>query len=93
MASFTVRMVLEDASWEDYEKLHARMEMSGFSRTVTADDGNTYHLPDAEYDYQGQVTCSQVFEKAKVAANGVGRKFSILVTESKGRIWVGLERA
>ncbi|SES24182.1 hypothetical protein SAMN04487958_110107 [Vreelandella subterranea] len=93
MASFTVRIVLKDGDWDDYEKLYARMEMKGFSKEIEGSSGQVYELPDAEYIFDGAATREDVFEKAKAAAGGVGPKYSILVTESKGRTWCGLEKA
>lgn len=92
MTSFTTRVVLHDADWKHYEALHGYMQQQGFSRTITADDGHTYHLPDAEYDYTGQVTKAQVLEKAKTAASRTGKTYSVLVTESAGRTWTGLTK-
>jgi hypothetical protein len=91
MAQFTVRVELHEAKWEDYERLHAEMEEKGFSRLIKADDGKTYHLPWAEYDGAGNLTNSQVRDIARTAANITGKRNAILVTESKGRSWVGLE--
>lgn len=93
MASFTVRMVLEDASWEDYEELHEHMKGKGFAKTITGSSGTRYQLPDAEYNYEGQATRSQVFEKAKAAAKATGLSYSVFVTEALGRTWCGLDKA
>lgn len=93
MAQFTVRVELHDAKREDYERLHAEMEGKGFSRLIKADNGTTYHLPWAEYDGTGDLTRSQVRDVARAAANSTGKRNAILVTESNGRSWVGLEEA
>ena len=93
MAQFTVRVELHDAKWEDYERLHAEMEAKGFSRLIKADSGKTYHLPWAEYDGAGNLTISQVRDIARAAADSTGKRNAILVTESSGRSWIGLEEA
>lgn len=93
MASFTTRVVLSDADRDDYETLHQYMAAKGFSKTITSDKGTAYELPDAEYDYKGDVSKSDVLELAKAAAARVGRKYKVLVTESKGRVWHGLAPA
>lgn len=93
MASFTTRVVLHDADWKHYEALHGHMQQQGFARTITSDAGQTYELPDAEYDYTGEVTPAQVLEKAKAAAGRTGKTFSVLVTQSAGRTWSGLLKA
>jgi hypothetical protein len=93
MAQFTVRVELHEARWEDYESLHAEMEGKGFSRLIKGDNGKTYHLPWAEYDGGGNLTNSEVRDIARTAANSTGKRNAILVTESNGRSWVGLEEA
>jgi hypothetical protein len=44
MALFTTRVELHNASYSDYETLHAAMERRGFSRRITSDSGKTYRL-------------------------------------------------
>jgi photosystem II stability/assembly factor-like uncharacterized protein len=91
MAKFTIRVELHAASYSDYETLHAAMQRRGFSRHITSDDGKTYQLPTAEYDRAGQLNRQQVLDSAKVAAGETGRAFAVLVTESDGRTWAGLQ--
>lgn len=92
MATFTTRVELHRAYEDDYEILHAAMEQRGFSRKITSDEGTTYHLPTAEYNYAGSKTRSQVLELAKAAASETNRKFAVLVSESNARSWFGLEK-
>jgi hypothetical protein len=91
MAQFSVRVELHAASYADYEKLHASMERRGFSRLIKSDAGKTYHLPTAEYDGGGDVTCQQVLEFAKAAAAETGKSFEVFVTESAARLWFGMK--
>jgi hypothetical protein len=91
MAAFTIRVELHNARPTDYGKLHAAMEAAGFSRQIRSDDGTVYFLPTAEYDLLGHFTRAEVLSKAKLAAGTVGKRFAILVTESKGRTWNGLK--
>lgn len=91
MASFTTRVELHSATYSDYETLHAAMERRGFSRLITSDDGKTYKLPLAEYDRTGNLTREQVLDSARAAAAETGRGNAVLVTESVGRMWIGLE--
>ncbi|MGE0037572.1 MAG: hypothetical protein AB7S93_18300 [Xanthobacteraceae bacterium] len=93
MSSFTTRVELHDADWSDYAELHKAMGRQGFSQFITSDDGQTYELPPAEYDYSGNVTQSQVLEKAKLAAATTKKSFGVLVTKSAGRTWTGLRLA
>lgn len=93
MAQFTTRVVLSDADRDDYEVLHQYMAAQGFSKTIASKEGTVYELPDAEYDYRGNVNKSDVLERAKAAAARTKRGYKVLVTESNGRTWHGLDRA
>ena len=90
MTRFTVRVELHRANDRDYAVLHLAMEQRGFMRTITADDGRTYHLPTAEYDYEGESRRHHVLDLAREAARTTGTRFPILVTQSDGRTWTGL---
>lgn len=91
MGRFTTRVELHDAEWSDYTLLHAEMKKRGFSQTVTSDDGKTYDLPPAEYNFEANISRSDVLERAKAAAGTVKNRYGVLVTESAGRVWHGLE--
>jgi len=94
MPNFTTRVELHHADGDDYENLHTAMEGQGFSRTIKSGDGVTYHLPTAEYDRRGAaLTSDTVLASAKMAASSTGKRYSILVTESNGRKWTGLQKA
>lgn len=89
---YTTRVELHYATDDDYESLHDAMAREGFSRQITSNDGVTYHLPTAEYNYEGNRSRSQVLDAAKRAANTTGLKYAVLVTESDGRTWSGLQK-
>jgi hypothetical protein len=92
MASFTTRVELHDAQDNDYTDLHKYMREEGFSRIIeSSDGGQRYHLPPGEYNRIDDVTRAAVLEDAKRAAKRTGRDYAILVTESGGRTWSGLE--
>jgi hypothetical protein len=92
MALFTVRIELHDAQWADYDSLHNAMQMRGFSRQITSDEGHRYHLPWAEYDGSAALSSTQVLNIAQTAANSTGKRHSVLVTEAKSRAWSGLPK-
>lgn len=93
MTSFTVRMVLKDADWKEYDTLYEAMGDEGFTDIIKSDDGKTYKMPDGEYNIGGNFTRSDIMEKAKRAANKTKVKYAIFITESSGRKWHGLDRA
>jgi hypothetical protein len=93
VTDFTTRVELHDAVWDDYVELHEAMAREGFSQTIVSDNGSTYELPPAEYNYSGNATRSQVLEKAKAAAASTGKSYGVLVTQSAGRTWAGLKLA
>lgn len=91
MASFTVRVLLHDGEWDDYENLHELMEQDGFTRTITDSKGIVYRLPQAECNLIGEYDRKTVLKMAKVNADLTGRGDSVLVTESKGRTWADID--
>ena len=91
MNSFTTRVELRSATWNDYEVLHTQMAYQGFKRTVTGDNGVTYQLPTAEYRYDGYTTKWDILEKAKAAASATGRTSGIFVTEGGSWYCSGLQ--
>jgi hypothetical protein len=91
--TYMTRIELHDAMEADYEKLHAAMEAEEFKRTITADDGSTYHLPTAEYYLITELTRDQVFAIAKTVANKTGKKYGIVVVEVNAATWAGLAKA
>ena len=92
MATYMTRVELHAADEDDYETLHDAMEKEGFSRTITSDDGVTYHLPTAEYYRSTTLTRSQVLDSAKGAAAKTGKSYAAVVTESNGVTWNGLNK-
>ena len=93
MADFTVRVELHGAEWEDYDALRVEMEAEGFSAAVQGSGGMAYELPAGEYAASGDVTRQQVLARAKRGADRSGCNYAVLVTESAGRAWWGLEPA
>ena len=91
--TYTTRVELHHATDRDYETLHDSMQSEGFSRLIKSGDGLTYHLPTAEYNYIGDRTGDQVLAAARRAAETTHLKHAVLVTESNGRKWTGLETA
>ena len=93
MASFLVRIELHNATWADYDLLHAQMDYRGFSREITGSDGLAYQLPTAEYKIQTKATLEQVRSLAAEAAKSTGKKFGAIVAEYSRSGWIGLEYA
>ena len=91
MANFTVRVELHQANYADYETLHTAMEQKGFSRLITADNGQTYHMPWAEYNGSGNLSSAEVRNIARTAANTTGKNNAVFVTEAQSRAWIGLQ--
>jgi len=69
------------------------MESKGFIRTITSDKGNSYMLPHAEYNLEGDQTLDAVLELAKAATAAIDKNAKILVTQSAGRTWHNLDPA
>lgn len=91
--TFTVRVELHGAEWEDYDALRVEMETEGFASLVRGTGGTAYELPAGEYAFSGEETREQVLARARRAADRTAFSVAILVTESAGRAWWGLDRA
>jgi len=91
MSSFTVRIELDSNIYSDFEILHKAMEINGFKKTISGTDGE-YHLPRAEYNISTSVSRSAVLKLAEDAVARTHKKGEILVTESLGRTWSGLNK-
>jgi hypothetical protein len=90
MANFTVRVELHEATYADYETLHAAMEIQGFSRSIRGDNGQVYCMPWAEYNASGNLSSAQVRDIAQSVANTTGKSNAVFVTEAQSRAWAGL---
>lgn len=93
MPDFTVRVEVHGAAWEDYDALRVEMEAEGFASTVQGSGGTPYELPAGEYALSANLTRQQVLARARRAAERGGYNCAVLVTESAGRAWWGLEPA
>jgi len=94
MTNYTVRIELHDADEEDYENLHAAMEGEGFVRWIQSEKGTQLRLPTAEYNLVGSsLDKKAVLNTAVAAAQRVKPRPKpwVLVTQSAGRTWDGLQ--
>lgn len=88
MAQFIARIELYGAQSDDYAKLHTTMEMAGFVRTVTLQDGPEVMLPTAEYLLIDSLTTEQVLDVARKATSTVWQSFGAVVAKVDGTLWV-----
>ena len=93
MARFIARVELHNATYSDYETLHAAMQQEGFSRFIQADSGAFSHLPTAMYHGDGNVTSVQALEGAKRAAATTGKSFEAIAIEMSSAAWYNLTPA
>jgi len=91
--SYTVRVELHDATWSDYEVLHAQMAAQGFSRQIRSDEGAIYQLPPAEYVMTNSLAACAVLERAKTAAAATRKSAEVFVATTTAWTWSGLARA
>ena len=91
MARYIIRVVLHDnASFQDYQLLHANLAARGVHDDIVGDDGRWYRLPPAEYRYEGAEGLPDVRDAVTLIAEAI-KRCSVLVTESLGRAWANLE--
>jgi hypothetical protein len=93
MAFFTTRIELHEASLIHYKRLKTAMIKHGFTKTIENEVGTKYVLPTATYSCETDKTADEVLSYAISAAKTVGKAYSIIVTKSAGRAWVGLPKA
>lgn len=92
MTSFTVRIELRGADPSDYVDLYEKMESKGFSKYITSNSGIKYQLPTAEYNYSSaSKSRKEIRDLAYRIAKEVNDNPAVLVTESDGRAWEGLD--
>ena len=92
MTSFTIRVELHDANWQHYVDMAKDLATKGITDVITADDGTSYKMPPAEYNYVGNASMQQVYEATAASAAKTGKRYGVLVTEAAQRQWVGLEQ-
>ncbi|WP_155419616.1 type V toxin-antitoxin system endoribonuclease antitoxin GhoS [Variovorax paradoxus] len=93
MSNFTVRVYVHNEVAGNMAELNGIMVSYGFRLTISSDVGTIYVLPPGEYSYTGNIDRKAVLEMVKAAAGQVGKKYSIFITESKGRTWYNLTKA
>lgn len=93
MQHFTVRFDLNGAEDKDYNSLEERLILFNFSEIIESEDGESYVLPRGEYRISGDFSRHKVLDLAILAAAPFKEKIKILVTESNGTAWTGLNKA
>jgi hypothetical protein len=93
MSEFLCRVELHGAYREQYQQLHAAMHQSGFTSAVRADSGVYYHLPPAEYHFNGNANAAKegVRDLAAQCARSVVPRFAVFVVPFNGWSAYGLE--
>lgn len=91
MSTFITRVELHGATYEDYGELHGHMALEGYSTTIRADDGTSYHLPPAEYQLTADCTIEDARTSAARAAQKTRKAFAILTSEYTRAAWIGLQ--
>jgi hypothetical protein len=73
MMRFNVRVeLLNGASAQDYENLHARMMVNAYAPFIVGDDGVKYELPPAEYVHVSDLELRMVRDRASaIIARGL----------------------
>jgi hypothetical protein len=76
---------------ETYHALYEQLATFGITNEITATDGRRFRLPPAEYYYDGAATRDEVLRIARQCANAVDQSNAVVVTESNGVTWEGLQ--
>jgi hypothetical protein len=87
---YIIRIELFFAIDDDYYRLNEAMKKQGFRRTIETEYGEAYELPSGEYSWTGDIAVNDVFEAAMRAVKPLGKRYGILCSETKTRLWAGL---
>jgi hypothetical protein len=90
MSNFTIRILVHEDNSSSADELNKAMEVYGFKRKISSDSGNVYILPPGEFSYSGDIDRKTLLEKVKASVGQIGKRYSVLITESKGRTWYNL---
>lgn len=91
MSSFTIRVELHDANWQHYVDMAKDLAAKGITDIITADNGTSYKMSPAEYDYVGSASIDDVLNVVVASAAKTGKRHAVLVTEATRRKWIGLQ--
>ncbi len=82
MANYVARIELHNATYDDYETLHAAAARRGLFRTIVANDGKKYQLPTGTYIAENTaVTLEQAYSAAEAAATETRKRFWVVVAD------------
>jgi hypothetical protein len=91
MATFMIRVELHSATYPDYVQLAKALAAQNVIDTIKGDNGLWYKLPPAEYQCIANLTPEAVRQIVATAAATTGKTYAIVVTQSAGMSWSGLE--
>jgi hypothetical protein len=87
MFSFALRVeLLNNATWDDYSRLHQRLANVGFYPFVIADNGQRFALPPGQYARTAAVSLPAARQQAEQAVRG-GLRPGLFVCQMTG--WMG----
>ncbi|MBP2168206.1 hypothetical protein J2125_001398 [Erwinia toletana] len=92
MANFTVRIELNQATYDDLERMHDLLLAAGYSNLIEDVSGARFYLPLKEYVLTSNSSAQQVLKQVEWIAASVRPDPKILVTEAVSRCWRLAER-
>lgn len=90
MSAFTIRVLLQNASLQNYHALATKLAEYRVLDVIQADDGQLYKMPPAEYYYEGDINIMEVRDAVTAIASTVVHGYQVFVTEGGKRAWQGL---
>ncbi|WP_437613851.1 hypothetical protein [Erwinia sp. V71] len=88
MTSFTVRVELHQATYDDMAQLHDMLIAQGYSNIITDPLGKRFYLPLKEYVLESDdTTAGQVLQQVRRMAESVRPQPKVLVTEAASCHW------
>jgi hypothetical protein len=87
MADFMVRVELLKADWEDYDELHAGMELLGLKKTVVFSDGSIRKLPIGTYFGTSSLEITDLRERIRTLATPLSAHGGPWIFVSQSENW------
>jgi hypothetical protein len=82
MANYVARIELHNATYDDYETLHAAAARRGFLRVIASHNGQKYQLPTGTYVAEKTTaTLEQAYDAAQAAAADTRKAFWVVVAD------------
>lgn len=82
MARIVVRIELYGAETGEYEKLHKKLQLKGYTRRMHDHSLKWFQCPTAEYLITRNASPASVREEVKTVASSINTNYNVMVTDA-----------